>query len=507
MLKNLTFARKISLAILGLVIFIMTTGGIFYLIQEYLLFNLQKKVSLYEENLRKLERIRAEHLRWKVNFLTSLLNEDLESISIDKSPELLKEIKGATDLQEVIALGEKMNVVVSKMKDTKNIDETLSYYNEFQKYSKVFLWDGLENLVKEYSKKLESAKREFRKSKMVFQIAYFGFLIPIALFLFLVIRTLERTIKENLSEIENFSEKVASGDLSTHITSERKDEFGKIQISLNKIRDNLRNILGTLRKEVKEVQNFTREFGQFQREVLETTEDSAQRSQHLLEQASLISMTIEDSATSTSEITRAIEEISHNTHLASQISKEAVSKATSTKEAIQELNALSQEISAVIDLISNIAEQTKFLALNASIEAARAGEAGKGFAVVAGEVKDLAKKVSDATFEVTEKIERIQRETQRFVKETDEIGEIINRINDVATTIASAVEEQSIAIRTIAEQIEQTRDTTRFMAEDAQKNYDSSQRIRELLDLQSSQVRNLIALVDNINQIMASFKL
>jgi methyl-accepting chemotaxis protein len=83
------------------------------------------------------------------------------------------------------------------------------------------------------------------------------------------------------------------------------------------------------------------------------------------------------------------------------------------------------------------------LALNATIEAARAGEAGKGFAVVANEVKELAKQTAKATEDISRKIEAIQGDTKGAVEAIGQIGKIINQINDIQNTIASAVEEQT----------------------------------------------------------------
>src|SRR5439155_1469536 len=108
---------------------------------------------------------------------------------------------------------------------------------------------------------------------------------------------------------------------------------------------------------------------------------------------------------------------------------------------VAKLGESSAEIGNVIKVITSIAEQTNLLALNATIEAARAGEAGKGFAVVANEVKELAKQTAKATEDISRKIEAIQGDTKGAVEAIAKIGNIINQINDIQNTIASAVEE------------------------------------------------------------------
>ena len=117
--------------------------------------------------------------------------------------------------------------------------------------------------------------------------------------------------------------------------------------------------------------------------------------------------------------------------------------AETTNLTIAKLGESSTEIGNVIKVITSIAEQTNLLALNATIEAARAGEAGKGFAVVAKEVKELAKETAKATEDISQKIETIQGDTRAAIEAIDEISTIINNVNDIQTTIATAVEEQT----------------------------------------------------------------
>ena len=158
-------------------------------------------------------------------------------------------------------------------------------------------------------------------------------------------------------------------------------------------------------------------------------------------------------ASAAEEMTSSIKEISNNASEAARVSQEAVSVATSTNETINSLGERSEEIGNVIKVISSIAQQTNLLALNATIEAARAGEAGKGFAVVANEVKELAKQTAGATDDITVKIEAIQSTTNDAVRAIGEISNIIGAINDISSTIASAVEEQAATTNEISRNV------------------------------------------------------
>ncbi len=123
--------------------------------------------------------------------------------------------------------------------------------------------------------------------------------------------------------------------------------------------------------------------------------------------------------------------------------------------AMQSLAETAQRIGAVVDLINNIAGQTNLLALNATIEAARAGEAGRGFAVVASEVKALAEQTAKATGEIGQQILAIQEATRESAGSIQEIGVTIASVNEIATAIAAAVEQQGMATAEIARNIQE----------------------------------------------------
>jgi methyl-accepting chemotaxis protein len=150
-----------------------------------------------------------------------------------------------------------------------------------------------------------------------------------------------------------------------------------------------------------------------------------------------------------------VNEISRQVQASARMSNEAVDQARTTNDRVSELSHAAARIGDVVELISNIAGQTNLLALNATIEAARAGEAGRGFAVVATEVKALAEQTAKATGEISQQISGIQAATQDSVAAIKAITGTIERLSEIASTIAAAVEEQGAATQEISRNVQQ----------------------------------------------------
>ncbi|NVK20407.1 MAG: methyl-accepting chemotaxis protein [Methylocystaceae bacterium] len=160
-------------------------------------------------------------------------------------------------------------------------------------------------------------------------------------------------------------------------------------------------------------------------------------------------------ASASEELAASIREIGSQAANSTQIAGQAVVKAMETNETVQGLSEAAQRIGEVVKLINDIADQTNLLALNATIEAARAGDAGKGFAVVASEVKNLANQTAKATDEISRQIGDVQQSTKDAVEAIDGISTVINQMDEIASTIAAAVEEQMAATQEIARNVEQ----------------------------------------------------
>ncbi|MCR9220546.1 MAG: methyl-accepting chemotaxis protein [Alphaproteobacteria bacterium] len=155
-------------------------------------------------------------------------------------------------------------------------------------------------------------------------------------------------------------------------------------------------------------------------------------------------------ASASEQLSGSIREISAKVSESSAVAQSAVDEVDRTRETVAALSKAADEIGGVIQLINDIAEQTNLLALNATIEAARAGEAGKGFAVVATEVKSLAEQTGRATEQIASQIQAMQTNTHGTVDAMQSVGGTIGRINEIASAIAAAVEEQTAATENIS---------------------------------------------------------
>ncbi|MGL5164646.1 MAG: methyl-accepting chemotaxis protein [Afipia sp.] len=186
-----------------------------------------------------------------------------------------------------------------------------------------------------------------------------------------------------------------------------------------------------------------------------TAEEATQQTTTVADASEEASANAQAVAAAIEELNASINEIAQQVNESAQVAGHAAQQANETNAEVQGLALAAQKIGDVVKLISEIAAQTNLLALNATIEAARAGDAGRGFAVVASEVKALASQTSKATDEISAQVGAIQSATRTSVDAIDGITRTIGKVNEIASTIASAVEEQGAATREIAHNVSQ----------------------------------------------------
>ncbi|GGN85096.1 hypothetical protein GCM10010112_65120 [Actinoplanes lobatus] len=274
-----------------------------------------------------------------------------------------------------------------------------------------------------------------------------------------------RLIVQPLRRVGQVLDWVAEGDLSGDPRVRQRDEVGHMA-------DSLRRATGTLRQTVSDLSEHARSLAaqavaltQTSRHSATSAEQGARQAAVVANSAATMSDNIQTVAAGAEEMGASIREISHSATQAVQVASRAVDVTTHTGKVMAKLGESSAEIGNVINTITAIAEQTNLLALNATIEAARAGEMGKGFAVVASEVKDLAQETSRATEDIGRRVAAIQADTAGAVTAIEEISEIIRQINDFQTTIASAVEEQTVTTNEMSRNVTEAADAGAQVAE------------------------------------------
>ncbi|WPZ34592.1 methyl-accepting chemotaxis protein [Thalassobaculum sp. OXR-137] len=202
-----------------------------------------------------------------------------------------------------------------------------------------------------------------------------------------------------------------------------------------------------------------------------TAESMTASSQQAISEAAMVVNTAEQASSNVQTVAAAAEELrSSITEISQQMSyqteaaEQAVGAAEVSDREIKGLASKVEAIGEVVNLITSIAEQTNLLALNATIEAARAGDAGKGFAVVASEVKSLATQTAKATDEIAAQIRDVQDQTGSAVSAINDINIRIEKIREISSSVASAIEEQNAAASEIGRSTQEAADGTQAVS-------------------------------------------
>jgi methyl-accepting chemotaxis protein len=283
-----------------------------------------------------------------------------------------------------------------------------------------------------------SAKAASNARMMVLIVLIGGVLLALALGLYvarLIVRPLDR-VKRSLTAL-------SEGNLTIEADVRQHDEVGQMAGLLNQALRQTREVISTVGAASHSLAAAAEETSTIAAQISKNADDASAQARTVSAASEEVSQSVSTVAAGSEEMGAAISEITQSANAAAQVAGEAVTVAETTNHTIATLGESSKQIGDVIKVITAIAEQTNLLALNATIEAARAGEMGKGFAVVASEVKDLAQETARATEDISRRVEAIQADSGHAVIAIGQIADVIGRINDYTTTIASAVEEQS----------------------------------------------------------------
>jgi len=314
-------------------------------------------------------------------------------------------------------------------------------------------------------------------------------------------------IRYSLDQAEKVTGAIAAGDLTVVIPDAGDDEIGQLLRKLAQMRKNLHNLIS-------DMHNGVFQLNRYSADLLEAAAQESIIANNGYEAACSMAATIEQFSVS-------LEQVNGNALEAKQIAFESGQRAESSTKVIsstakemqkisaivvnaadyiRNLEAISSEITSIVDVIHGVAEQTNLLALNAAIEAARAGEYGRGFAVVADEVRTLAERTSTSSGEIKLMVEKIRQASKAAVQAMEsgvtgvesgvalssQAGQSVNEILDAqyrvtlsVDGISGALGQQSAATRDMAGRVEQISQNANSLAKTVEKTKQSAEQLAQ----------------------------
>ncbi len=300
-----------------------------------------------------------------------------------------------------------------------------------------------------------------------------------------------RRLKHGFAIAGEAAQAIAVGNLSIQVPADGEDEIGRLLAQMSIMRNNLQEIIGELRHNMAELSNQASELGGASANVSGTAESQAAATSSMAAAVEQLSVSIDQVGANAGDARTVTLDSARRSEESARIIRETIDEmhriAGSVSETATGIRALKDqvgEISAIVTVIRDIADQTNLLALNAAIEAARAGEQGRGFAVVADEVRKLAERTGTATLQISSMIDAIQHKAETAgasmehgvarvgagVRLASHAGEELQamrqgstRVTEAVDAITLALQEQAVAAREIAARVESVSQGTEEM--------------------------------------------